>query len=209
MRIIAGEARGRKLLTPRDGSIRPPLDKMRGSIFSVVGDSIERMAVLDLFAGVGSMGLEAVSRGARRAIFVDKSPASLDILRRNIEALGFGPRTEVIQGDALRVPDLAQADFPPLAFVFLDPPFPLFKDAGLTRRLFDRVGEILRSSVLVSGANVFLRVPASYLDSTAISEHASSSEPISSSEPTSSSNRTPTPREVRSHGESRILRWVR
>src|SRR4029450_4259634 len=97
MRIIGGEAPGRKPAPPKDRATRPLLDRIRESIFSSLEGSFEGRRVLDLFAGTGSFGLEAVSRGARQAVFVENGAAALAVLNRNIETLGFGSRTEVIR----------------------------------------------------------------------------------------------------------------
>jgi len=160
MRIIAGEARGRKLVSPRDASVRPPLDRMRGSIFQVLEGTFEGRAVLDLYAGTGSMGLEAVSRGARRATFVENAESSLRILRKNIERTGFLSRCEVLRGDALWVPDLAGVA--PFALVFLDPPFRCFSEEGGPERILSRVRAIIESDALERGGNVMLRYPAEH-----------------------------------------------
>ena len=77
MRIIAGSARGKKLIAPRDRSIRPALDRIRESLFSIIGPRVESVRVLDLFSGTGAFGLEALSRGARHVTFVDRSPDAI------------------------------------------------------------------------------------------------------------------------------------
>ena len=102
MRIIAGEARGKKLLGPRDDSIRPALDRIRESLFSVLDDAFENGLVLDLFAGVGAFGLEALSRGAREVVFVENAPASLEVLNENIRLLGAEAQSRVVRADALK-----------------------------------------------------------------------------------------------------------
>ena len=169
MRIIAGEARGRRLLEPADRSIRPPLDRIRESVFSILLGAFEERSVLDLFAGTGSFGLEALSRGARRAAFVESSKAGLALLWKNIRSLGFEARSEVIGGDALRVPDLSGADRAGIALVFLEPPFNMFRDdrapGGVPSdapKVFDRVGEALSSPSISPGGIVVLRIPSSW-----------------------------------------------
>lgn len=164
MRIIAGEARGRRILSPRDRSVRPPLDRIRESVFSILGDAVEGGGVLDLFAGTGSFGLEALSRGATRAVFVENARSSLEILQRNLELTGFGPRAEVLRGDALRVPELGCVPRSTFGLVFLDPPFGIFDQEGPTREVVARVVEILRSRALRPGGSVILRCPPSSTD---------------------------------------------
>jgi 16S rRNA (guanine966-N2)-methyltransferase len=162
MRIIGGEARGRKLAPPKDRATRPLLDRIRESVFSSLEGSFENQRVLDLFAGTGAFGLEAVSRGARRAVFVESGAAALAVLRRNIETLGFGPRTEVIRGDALAVPGTTQGDATGFALVFLDPPFKMFELPAQAARIFGRAADLLGSEVVAPGGLVLLRIPSRY-----------------------------------------------
>ena len=169
MRIIAGEARGRKLLEPADRSIRPPLDRIRESIFSILLGAFEDRSVLDLFAGTGSFGLEALSRGARRAAFVERSKAGLALLRKNLRSLGFEARSEVIEGDALRGPDLSGSDRAGIGLVFLDPPFKMFREdrapggvPGDAPKVFERAREALSSPSVSPGGIVVLRIPSSW-----------------------------------------------
>src|SRR5690554_5910745 len=101
LRIVAGSVGGRRLVSPRDNRIRPTADRVKEAVFSIIGPYIQDALVLDLFAGTGSLGLEAISRGARFVTFVEKSPGSLRILRENIGLTGFGGQSEVLFTDAL------------------------------------------------------------------------------------------------------------
>jgi 16S rRNA (guanine966-N2)-methyltransferase len=114
VRVVAGEFKGRTLYAPRGGAVRPTSDKVRGAIFNVLGD-VEGARVLDLFAGTGALGIEALSRGAADATFVDLEPAAAT---RNLAAVGVD--TGVHKRDALRW--LAQADGR-YDLVFIDPPY--------------------------------------------------------------------------------------
>ena len=118
MRIIAGTAKGRRLVGPEGMDTRPPTDRMREAVFSTLGSDVEDAAVLDLYAGTGSFGLEALSRGARSATFVERDRRALRALSTNIEAVGLGGR--VAADDVTRTlrRDRAMYD---LAFV--DPPY--------------------------------------------------------------------------------------
>jgi 16S rRNA (guanine(966)-N(2))-methyltransferase RsmD len=162
MRIIAGEARGRKLFAPTDSSVRPLLDRTRESIFSTIEGAYEGKCVLDLFSGVGSFGLEALSRGARRVVFVDRNKDALKLLRKNVESLSFGPRVEILHGDALSIPDLTADGAKEFALVFIDPPFKMFSQVKSTETIFRRVKEILGSRALEAGGTVILRQPAKF-----------------------------------------------
>lgn len=120
MRIIGGEWRSRRLVPPDDPRVRPTADRVREAWFSILGDAVAGARVVDLCAGSGALGLEALSRGAAHVEFVELSARSLAAVRRNVEALGAGDRVTIRRGDALRVVrdaapgqwDLALADPP-------------------------------------------------------------------------------------------------
>ncbi|HEX6106320.1 MAG TPA: RsmD family RNA methyltransferase [Gemmatimonadales bacterium] len=122
MRIVGGSFGGRRLAVPKAGRVRPTADRVREAWMSILGRELDGARVLDLYAGSGALGLEALSRGASTADFVELHPASLEALRANIAALGVADRTRVHRGDALRFAerldpgafDLALAD-PPYA----------------------------------------------------------------------------------------------
>ncbi|MDJ0663841.1 MAG: 16S rRNA (guanine(966)-N(2))-methyltransferase RsmD [Acidimicrobiia bacterium] len=118
MRIIAGVARSRRLVGPPGQTTRPMTDRVRESVFSSIAAWIPDSVVLDLYAGTGSMGLEALSRGAAEVTFVERDPAALDALRRNIDTVGLGG--SVVAGDVDSF--LAQAN-PPVDIAFVDPPY--------------------------------------------------------------------------------------
>ena len=100
MRIVAGRWGGRRLTTPKGLATRPTADRVREALFSILGDRVQDARVLDLFAGSGALGLEALSRGARSATFVESAPAALAALRANLAALGAD--AEVVRSDAPR-----------------------------------------------------------------------------------------------------------
>ena len=99
MRVISGTARGRKLVSPVGDSVRPTLDRVKESIFNMLSFSIADASVLDLFAGSGALGIEALSRGAKSAVFVDKSVASLSIVRQNLQLTHLEDKAICIQSD--------------------------------------------------------------------------------------------------------------
>ncbi|MDV2988007.1 UNVERIFIED_CONTAM: 16S rRNA (guanine(966)-N(2))-methyltransferase RsmD [Methylobacteriaceae bacterium AG10] len=123
MRIVGGEWRGRRLAGPKAEGIRPTSDRLREALFNVLAhaydDVVEDAVVLDLFAGTGALGFEALSRGAARAIFVDEGRQAGALIREGIAALGCETRARLIQRDATRLgpaPDAA-------SLVFCDPPY--------------------------------------------------------------------------------------
>ena len=131
MRIIAGEWRGRRLLAPAGSAVRPTTDRIRESWFSILGDTVRGASVLDLFAGSGALGLEALSRGATSAVFVERSRKTIRILEQNLEALEVGHRARIVAGDALAfVRRLGPGDFD---LCLADPPY----DRGFAPQLVD------------------------------------------------------------------------
>jgi 16S rRNA (guanine966-N2)-methyltransferase len=103
MRIVGGSHRGRKLVDWGEGAIRPMRDFVRGALFNILSGIVPGAAFLDLYSGTGSVGLEALSRGARSCTFVDASPEACAIVRRNLDALDFLSIGEVFEGDCLRM----------------------------------------------------------------------------------------------------------
>lgn len=123
MRIISGDLKGRRLLSPSGMDTRPTADRIRESIFNIIGPRLPDRRVLDLFAGTGAMGLEALSRGAKTAVFVEINPAALEILHKNIAALGLSSRCRVISLDIrISLPGLSPG-MEPHDLVFMDPPY--------------------------------------------------------------------------------------
>ena len=127
MRIVAGRHRGRRLLAPPGETVRPTSDRAREALFNILshgqlaaeGIPFAGAAVLDAFAGTGALGLEALSRGAAEAAFIERDPEALATLRQNIAALGEDSHSRVVPGDATRPPRAPLA----CALVFLDPPY--------------------------------------------------------------------------------------
>ena len=95
MRIIGGSARGRRIAAPKGSAIRPTADRVREALFNILPRDLAGMRVLDLFAGSGSLSLEALSRGAESALLVDESAAAAKLIRRNVDALGFTDRARI------------------------------------------------------------------------------------------------------------------
>ncbi len=120
MRVITGSARGRKLETPAGNEVRPTADAVKESVFSIIQFYVEGCVFLDAFAGSGQMGIEALSRGAKRAYFIDSSKKSLDITRKNIDRCGFGDRATVKTSDTVSFLSGTAETFD---IVFLDPPY--------------------------------------------------------------------------------------
>jgi len=125
MRVVGGRLKGRNLASPSSREIRPTADRLRESLFNILihayGDPFDGARVLDLFAGTGALGIEAISRGARFTLFVDNGTEARALLRANVEALGLGGVTKVFRRDAT---DLGPAHpVEPFSLAFLDPPY--------------------------------------------------------------------------------------
>jgi len=118
MRIIAGEFKSRRLNTPEDLDIRPTPDRLRETLFNILAPNIEGITFLDAYAGTGAVGIEAISRGAARCIFIEHNRKALEILRQNIHSLKLEGRARVIHGTAAMYLAANPADI-----VFLDPPY--------------------------------------------------------------------------------------
>jgi 16S rRNA (guanine966-N2)-methyltransferase len=158
MRIVAGTFRGRRLAAPRGRDVRPTADRVREAVFSILA-SVEGDDVLDLFAGTGAMGLEALSRGARAATFVEIDRQAHEVVRRNIDAtVSDGDHlVDLVKGDAVRVVRslaLAERRFD---LVFFDPPY------EQTAQLVDDMRESL-PTVCAPGARVVVEVATRHRD---------------------------------------------
>lgn len=120
MRIITGLARGRRLAAPAGNDVRPTPERVKEGIFSSLQFDLEGRRVLDLFAGSGQLGLEAISRGAQNAVLVDASDASIKIIRQNIDAVGFAGQARAVRADYASFLASNRETFD---LVFLDPPY--------------------------------------------------------------------------------------
>ncbi|MBU0729576.1 MAG: 16S rRNA (guanine(966)-N(2))-methyltransferase RsmD [Proteobacteria bacterium] len=152
MRIIAGTARGRKLSSPAKALgqlIRPTADRAREAIFSVIGTEIKEGQVLDLFAGTGAFGLEALSRGAAGAVFVDQHRAAVELVYGNIQKCGFSDRSVLLNRDLSKSLFFLKQYAPPGGFtlVFIDPPY----RTNLWQGVIEQISglDILNDNVLI------------------------------------------------------------
>ena len=142
MRIITGKAKGCQLKTPKGMSTRPTSDRVKESLFSILGNEVEDVNVLDVFAGTGGLGLEALSRGAKSAVFVDKSTA--DIIKDNLRHCHLEEQGEVMKGDVFTAMQRLAGQGRSFELVFCDPPYHL----GLWQRIMTYLA---KSSLLSTG----------------------------------------------------------
>ncbi len=147
MRIISGLSRGRKLTQIQGRDIRPTSDRVREALFNIIGPSIRGQRVLDLFAGTGAFGLEALSRGAQSAVFVDAAPASCGVINKNIELCGMTDQATLICHDLVNLPlppSLGSFDL-----IFMDPPY----NQRYPEKILEKVGFL---DLLTPGATVIV-----------------------------------------------------
>jgi 16S rRNA (guanine(966)-N(2))-methyltransferase RsmD len=147
MRVIGGEFRSRRLKTPHGDSVRPTPDRLREALFNILAPRIEDVVFLDAYAGCGSVGIEALSRGASRAVFLEKSRSALRCLEDNIAALEIEDRSQVFPGNAAPHITHFEADI-----VFLDPPYPREIEYSLC---LDALGQAPRPLVIVQHSSKF------------------------------------------------------
>jgi 16S rRNA (guanine(966)-N(2))-methyltransferase RsmD len=154
MRIISGTAKGKKLYSPGGMGIRPTADRVKESVFNILGDQWEGIRGLDLFCGTGSLGLEAVSRGAHEVVFVEKSRSALNVLRKNISLCGFDQNATVLAMSVPRGLSLMRQRRKSFHIIFADPPY----GKGWVEKT---IRQILANSVL-SGDGMVVMEHASY-----------------------------------------------
>jgi 16S rRNA (guanine966-N2)-methyltransferase len=141
VRVVAGDYKGRPLRAPRGAATRPTADRVREALFSMLGD-VGGTRVLDLFAGSGALGIEALSRGAGAAVFVERDPRAVAAIRRNLESVGA--QGEVRRQDAMRFLAAGRGQF---ELVFLDPPYDLA--ARLAGPLAERLPAVLAQNAVI------------------------------------------------------------
>jgi 16S rRNA (guanine966-N2)-methyltransferase len=149
MRVIAGKYRGRRLRAPSGRRIRPTSDRLRESIFNIIGSDIQDKNILDIFAGTGAMGIEALSRGAGHAVFIDKHPAALECIRANIEPLEIPDQWNIIRWDVAPNLHCLAKQTMRFGYAFIDPPY----DRGFASQALENV---VTSDAMESGGLIVL-----------------------------------------------------
>jgi 16S rRNA (guanine(966)-N(2))-methyltransferase RsmD len=153
LRVIAGEFRSRKLKTLPGRGTRPSSDRLRETLFNVLGNEVRGKVFVDAYAGSGAVGIEALSRGAARAIFVEKDRRAVALIRENLGSLGLEGRAEVVAGEAAKVLSRVRGDL-----VFLDPPY---GELGEYEKALERLGE-LRPELVVAEHSGRMELADSY-----------------------------------------------
>lgn len=148
MRVIAGKYRSRPLRSLKGTKLRPTSDRLRETLFNILGPMLEGTTFVDLYAGTGAVGIEALSRGVRHAIFVEQHAPAVALIRRNLESLGIGAQAEILSIDAARAIERLEARRVHAQIIFLDPPYADDKEYEDTLEL---LGE---SAIVAPGARV-------------------------------------------------------
>lgn len=137
MRIIAGEFKSRKIDFPKTRLTRPMTDRSKETLFNILGSLVNGKHVLDLYAGSGSLGLEALSRGALDVTFVDRADWATKVIGRNLDSLGLRRRAEIIEGDVLKSIDRLEKKGARFNLIFVDPPF----EQGLVQKTLNKLDQ--------------------------------------------------------------------
>jgi len=151
MRVIAGTFRSRQLKSLKGLALRPTSDRLRETLFNVLGAAVGGSRFLDLFAGTGAIGIEAVSRGAASVVLVENHAPAVRLIRENIASLEISSHTRVISGDvSASLAALAREKAPPFDFVFLDPPYALERQYELVLGVLAESALIAEESIVVA-----------------------------------------------------------
>ncbi len=166
MRIVAGKYRSRILKGLRSLPLRPTSDKLRGTLFNILGSAVEGSVLVDVYAGTGAVGIEALSRGAAQVIFIEKHEGAANLIRRNLESLGIRDAASILAVDALRgLEMLAHRRFgePLLAdFVFLDPPYAFARDYDRVLGFLDRSSLVAPTGLVIAEHRKGVELPARF-----------------------------------------------
>ena len=159
MRVISGAARGKRLATFKGRDIRPTSDKVRAAVFDILHGYGPFTRALDIFAGTGAMGIEALSRGVREALFIDSNQSAAALIRENLDRIGFSAQGEIVRMDALAAINLLAARRERFDLIFIDPPYDNTLNGKVLAALdhhglLDRGGIIVAESSRKSGERV-------------------------------------------------------
>ena len=143
MRIIAGKYRSRTLRSLKGHALRPTSDRLRETLFNILGPAVQGAAFIDLYAGTGAVGIEALSRGARSAYFVEQHAPAAVLIRRNLDSLGIGKEADILGVDVVRGLERLEARHTHADFIFLDPPYAAAEE-------YEKVLEYLGESPLLA-----------------------------------------------------------
>jgi 16S rRNA (guanine966-N2)-methyltransferase len=163
MRVTGGDSKGRRLAPPKGLRIRPTSDKVKEAIFNLIGQDVDEQRVLDLFSGTGGLGIEALSRGASEAIFIDHALQAVTLIKKNLSICGYENRGIVLKADLRRgLPSKDERMKNPFGLAFIDPPYGKDLIPPLLRDLCDK-RILAASSIIVAETSKFDMLPESYV----------------------------------------------
>ncbi len=158
MRIISGKAKGTRLAALNSKKTRPILDRAKESLFSILGGSVLDSAVLDLFAGTGSLGIEALSRGARKCLFVDNSTNAIRVIKKNLQEAGFTKRTVILKINVFRLLGFLKNKDIRFDLMLVAPPYKLLDiDCGDRKRIFSLLEECVSKQIINDNGTIVLQ----------------------------------------------------
>ena len=157
MRVIAGTFKSRRLRALRGRELRPTSDRLRETLFDILGDSVRDAVFVDLFAGTGAIGIEAISRGAHRAVFVEKHVPAVHLIRENLKSLGITSEAEILPLDTTRALEKIESQRTSADFIFLDPPYAQSSE-------YEQVLEFIGSADILSAAGIVIAEHAKKLE---------------------------------------------
>ena len=158
MRIISGKAKGTRLSALNSKKTRPILDRAKESLFSILGDSVLDSTVLDLFAGTGSLGIEALSRGAGKCLFVDNSTNAIRVIKENLQEAGFIKRTVVLKINVFRLLGFLKNKDIRFDLMLVAPPYKLLDiDCGDRKRIFSLLEECISKQFINDNGTIVLQ----------------------------------------------------
>jgi 16S rRNA (guanine966-N2)-methyltransferase len=160
LRVIAGIAKGTRLKAGRRLDIRPTPDRVKEAIFSIIGERVVGSVFLDLFSGTGALGIEALSRGASKAVLVESSRKSLQIIRKNVEAAGFSDSAQIVASDVYKFIRLQAAKAKRFDIVSADPPYLKKQQTGSGMSLAEKtLRELNQGDIINADGLVFIEHP--------------------------------------------------
>jgi 16S rRNA (guanine966-N2)-methyltransferase len=164
MRVIAGTYRSRILKSLKGLALRPTSDRLRETLFNVLGPAVAGARFVDVFAGTGAVGIEALSRGAAEVVFIEKHPPAVALIRKNLESLGVRSGATVLGADALggleKLAAKHAADNPPFDFVFIDPPYAAAEEYARVLRILGSASFLATGSVVIAEHHKKFDLPA-------------------------------------------------
>ena len=158
MRVIAGSAKKRVLTVPRGWTGRPTADRVKEALFSILGDRVMDSSFLDIFAGIGNVGIEALSRGAVKCVFIEQEPKAVQAIKKNLALTGFQDRCRIVKNKALEGINKLSARKEQFSIIFLDPPYGFGHEVMIIEKLAEEA-LLLPGGVVISESSKREEIP--------------------------------------------------